>query len=187
MFMEHPNAFPAPTRFHASLNPRRWAIAGLSEGGTCALDLVTRHPDRFSTFGDFSGDTAPTLGSQYATLHGLYGGSLRDQLAHNPTNWFAIDTTAGVAGYIAAGSHDHGSITSQQYLATAARHDHMQIRLDIIPGAGHNFRTWTKALRDAYPWIVNRLNQPQLKSTLAAPPMPSLPGTTPQRVGAFTP
>ena len=162
-------------RFHASLNPRHWAIAGLSEGGTCALDLVTRHPDRFSTFGDFSGDTAPNLGSQYATLHGLYGGSRRHQLAHNPANWFPIDTTAGVAGYIAAGGRDHGALASQRYLANAARHHHMQIRVDIIAGAGHNFRTWTHALRDAYPWIVNRLNQTppsHLKSTHAARPIP---------------
>jgi S-formylglutathione hydrolase FrmB len=146
-------------RFDVSMTPRHWAIAGLSEGGTCALDLVARHPDRFSTFADFSGDRAPTLGSQYATLHALYGGSRRDQLAHDPTSWFALDAAAGVAGYIAVGSHDHGSLASQRFLADAARHDQMQIRIDIIPGAGHNFRTWTHALRDAYPWIVNRLNQ----------------------------
>ena len=146
--------------FHASLNPRQWAIAGLSEGGTCALDLVARHPDRFSTFGDFSGDLAPNLGSPNATLHDLYGGSPRAELAHNPTNWFAIDTTAGVAGYLAAGAHDHSALTSEQYIANAARHDHMPIRLTVIPGAGHNFRTWTHALRDAYPWIVNRIDQP---------------------------
>ena len=36
-----------------------WAIAGLSEGGFCALQIGLRHPNLYGTIADFSGETGP--------------------------------------------------------------------------------------------------------------------------------
>ncbi|HVW33952.1 MAG TPA: alpha/beta hydrolase-fold protein, partial [Acidimicrobiia bacterium] len=50
--------------------PPQWAVAGLSEGGMCAALLTLRHPEVFSTFGDFSGEAGPIYGhDRQATLH----------------------------------------------------------------------------------------------------------------------
>jgi pimeloyl-ACP methyl ester carboxylesterase len=142
----------------AAMDPQQWAIAGLSEGGTCALDLATRHPARFATFADFSGDAAPTLGSSARTVSALYGGSWRALRAHDPTTWFASATSAGVEGFFAVGNADHGHLRTEERIAQIANRDGMRTRVDIIPGGRHSFRTWAQALRDAYPWIVSRLS-----------------------------
>ena len=142
----------------AAIDPRQWAIAGLSEGGTCALDLATRHPARFATFADFSGDPAPTLGSSAHTVSALYGGSWNALRAHDPTTWFASATSAGVEGFVAVGNADHGYLRTEERIAQIANRDGMRTQLDIIPGGRHSFRTWARALRDAYPWIVSRLD-----------------------------
>lgn len=161
--------------FGASTDPHQWAIAGLSEGGTCALELAARHPDRFATFADFSGDAAPTLGSQGVTERSLYGGSWRERIAHDPTTWFAIDAAADVEGFVAVGSNDHGYVATELRLVDLAQRDHLRVRLDVIAGGGHNFRTWAHALRDAYPWIVERLQTPptstynEVRATQPAP------------------
>ena len=144
--------------FGAAMDPQQWAIAGLSEGGTCALDLATRHPARFATFADFSGDAAPTLGSSARTVSALYGGSRSALRAHDPTTWFASATSAGVEGFFAVGSADHGHLRTDERIAQIANRDGMRTRIDIIPGGRHSFRTWAQALRDAYPWIVSRLS-----------------------------
>ena len=143
--------------FNAAMDPQQWAIAGLSEGGTCALDLAARHPDRFATFADFSGDPAPTLGSAQHTLEALYAGSRSAARAHDPAVWFASDSSAGVEGFFAVGSADHGYLRRESGIANIARRDGMRTQLDVIAGGGHNFPTWAHALRDAYPWIVSRL------------------------------
>jgi S-formylglutathione hydrolase FrmB len=145
--------------FSAATDRQQWAIAGLSEGGTCALDLAARHPDRFATFADFSGDPAPTIGSSQHTLRALYGGSWSAMRAHDPTVWFASDTTAGVEGFFAVGSTDHGYLRAEERVAQVASRDGMRIQRDVISGGGHDFRTWAHALRDAYPWIVARLDR----------------------------
>jgi S-formylglutathione hydrolase FrmB len=144
-------------RFNAAIDPREWAIAGLSEGGTCALDLVARHPNRFRSFADFSGDAAPNLGSVARTLSLLYGGSSSDFAAHDPERWFPLDATKGVAGYFAVGTNDVSHVAVAQRLATAARNEGIPTVLNRISGGGHNFPTWAHALGDAFPWIGQRV------------------------------
>jgi S-formylglutathione hydrolase FrmB len=144
-------------RFGVSTDPHRWAIAGFSEGGTCALTLVARHSSRFATFADFAGDTAPTLGSPDTTLRELYGGS-RDRMArHDPTTWFAADAAAGVEGCIAVGARDPGHVAAELQIVDAARAAHLPLRFDVLAHDGHSFRAWKRALADAYAWLVLRL------------------------------
>ena len=146
--------------FDAPSNPRQWAIGGLSEGGTCAVDLTARHPDRFSTFADFSGDAAPNLGSPQRTVALLYGGSYPELVDHVPARWFSMDAVRGVAGYIAIGSDDGGHLRVAKQLTGQARDDSVPVILDVIRHGGHNFPTWGRALNDALPWIVQRLGHP---------------------------
>jgi S-formylglutathione hydrolase FrmB len=158
-------------QFGAPLAARRWTVGGLSEGGTCALDLAARHPDRFGSFADFSGDAAPTLGSLQRTVLYLYGGSRNAASAHNPAQWFRMDASDGVAGFVAVGSHDYGYLDNERHIARVAHGDRMHITLDVIAGGGHDFRTWHRALVDAFPWIVARLTAPGPSRT--SPPISS--------------
>jgi S-formylglutathione hydrolase FrmB len=144
-------------RFGAATDPRRWALAGLSEGGICALMLVARHRFQFRTFADFSGDAAPTIGSARATLRSLYGGSYMAQRLHDPTVWFRADAAAGVEGFIAVGSGDRGHLPIERALSDAAQVAGLPVHLEILQHAGHSFGAWRRALRDAFPWIVQRL------------------------------
>ena len=45
--------------FGARADGESWGVAGLSEGGSCALQMGLRHPDLFAVLGDFSGDDHP--------------------------------------------------------------------------------------------------------------------------------
>jgi S-formylglutathione hydrolase FrmB len=154
-------------RFGASTDRRRWAIAGLSEGGTCALELASRHPDRFATFGDFSGDIAPTL--WHDTVRNLYGSSWAEVRPHDPATWFAIDAAAGVEGFVAVGTRDYGYVPREQRIVEEARRDGMHMVLDLIPGGGHQFGIFRRALRDAFPWIVARVETEHTFTVATAP------------------
>ena len=58
--------------FHTRADAGGWAVAGLSEGGYCGLELALRHPDLFSVIGDFSGDLYPSVAG--GLRHLFYGG-----------------------------------------------------------------------------------------------------------------
>ena len=75
-------------RFGTTPPGRSWALAGLSEGGACAIMLALRHPDLFSTFGDFGGLSGPRVGESDTdtdpTVAELFGGSRQEFAAHDP-------------------------------------------------------------------------------------------------------
>jgi S-formylglutathione hydrolase FrmB len=148
------------SRFGVPLDPQRWAIAGLSEGGTCALELASRHPDIFGTFADYSGDMAPRVGSQANTVRVLYAGSTYAWTLHNPSRWFALDAAYDTEGVIACGSRDRGYLPREQQIVNAARQAQMRISLVIVRGGDHSFRLWAHALAITYPWLVTRVQRP---------------------------
>lgn len=71
--------------FHAAASPDAWGVVGWSMGGTCAVDLVTMHPDLFHTFDDIAGDAAPASGDRAQTIDRLFGGSVAAYDSYDPT------------------------------------------------------------------------------------------------------
>jgi S-formylglutathione hydrolase FrmB len=145
--------------FHTPTGAASWAVGGLSEGATCALMLGARHPDKFSIFADFSGGKAPSSGNPKQTLERLYGGDRNAMRAHDPARWFALDARLGEQGVVIAGGDDAGALAAQAKLVADARAVGFPLRTDLIPGGGHNFQTWGRALQDTFPWIATTLER----------------------------
>jgi S-formylglutathione hydrolase FrmB len=145
--------------FHTATGPAAWAVGGLSEGATCALMLGARHPDQFSIFADFSGGKAPSSGNPAQTLERLYGGDRTAMLAHDPARWFALDARLGEQGIVVAGGDDAGALAAQAKVLADAHAVGFHLRTEIIPGGGHNFPTWGRALQQTFPWIATTLER----------------------------
>jgi enterochelin esterase-like enzyme len=116
-----------------SPDPARWAVAGLSEGGTCAITLALHHPDLYGSFADFSGDLAPRT-TLLATKRYPTTGA-----------WFEV------------GAQDAGPLAAARTLCTAASTAGIETHLAVRAG-GHNYEFWTVAFRDALPWLAGRLD-----------------------------
>ena len=71
--------------FGVSPDPSHWAVTGFSSGGTCAVDLATMHPELFRGFVDISGDLSPNDGTREQTIERLFGGSVDQWRAFDPT------------------------------------------------------------------------------------------------------
>jgi len=75
-----------------------WAVAGYSEGGTCAVTLALRHPERFATFADLAGDAHPDVGGHRRTVRALFGGSEAAFAAHDPASLLRTGDHRDLAG-----------------------------------------------------------------------------------------
>ena len=140
-----------------------WAVAGLSEGGACAIMLALRHPDLFPTFGDFGGLVGPRLGETNAdtdsTVAQLFGGSQQAYAAHEPTDLLNTGNPAyrRLGGWFQAGSADPEPLAAVQQLASRAQRAGIGTCLVVVPGGGHTFDVWSAAFRSALPWMAARL------------------------------
>mgnify|MGYP001328113747 CR=1 FL=1 len=160
--------------------PGTWAIAGLSEGGTCAIMLALRHPTLFGTFGDFGGLLGPRVGDTNddpddATVTTLFGGSQAAYDAHQPELLLADPGPGlrGMGGWFQVGSDDPLPLAAVQALAPLAGRAGIETCLVVVPGGDHTFDVWSASLRASLPWMAARLGlapiTPQLTAACAAP------------------
>lgn len=146
--------------FGASQNPRQWAVAGFSMGGTCAINLVVQHPDVFHHFLDISGDLAPYTGGASQTLHDLYGGSVAAQKANEPLLVMrAHGRYSGVNGLFLTSTQELRHQHESEELSTAAAKVGIWSRVQISPGT-HVWQFAAPAFATAYPWLADQLALP---------------------------
>lgn len=147
--------------FRTAAPGREWAVAGLSEGGSCAAMLALRHPGVFSTFGDYSGLAGPRLGDTNddtaATVTGLFGGSARESAAHEPSDLLAARRYPDTGGWFEVGSADPEPLAATRELVPLARRAGITTCQVVIPGGEHTFDVFSQAFSDSLPWMAGRL------------------------------
>jgi S-formylglutathione hydrolase FrmB len=162
------------SRFVTRDQGRDWAVAGLSEGGSCAVTLALRHSSVYSTFADFGGLAGPRVGTTNdpaGTADGLFAGSQRAFDEHEPAEMLAHARFPGMGGWFAAGSADDEPLTAVRQLSALSGPAGMDTHLMVIPG-GHSFDVWQSAFAASLPWIAARLG-------IADPPPRPAPGPPP--------
>jgi len=155
--------------FGARADGASWGVAGLSAGGSCALQMGLRHPDLFRVVGDFSGDDHPWISGG---LKPLFWGTTQSQLlraeqSYDPrailARWHASDAPAIM---FSSGRSDP-VLPKMNRLINAARRDHINTTLNVFSG-GHTFWLWNESFAWALPWMMQHLSAaqtPQLVST----------------------
>ncbi|GGJ80484.1 hypothetical protein GCM10010123_08030 [Pilimelia anulata] len=159
---------------HVPHDPRRWGVVGFSAGGTCAVHLALRHPDRFGHFVSIGGDPEPALRTPEQTLRELFGGSVQKQRAYRPARILATHRFVGMTGWYAAGNADPHRRTTARALAAASTAAGIRARTVIADG-GHTWRFVKTALEHLLPTLYADLG-------VGAPPgapVPPLPRAIP--------
>ncbi len=140
-------------------DPKHWAVAGMSSGGTCALQLAVNAPAVYPTFVDISGQDEPTLGTRSQTVKKIFGGDLTAFHQVNPIDVMARTRFPDSAGVVAVGADDTVYRPEAQKVAAAATAAGMTINYLEVPG-GHTFDVWAAEFRAAVPWLMPRLGLP---------------------------
>jgi hypothetical protein len=152
-------------RFDTAPTGARWAAAGWSMGGTCALTLALRHPDVFATFVDLGGDATVGGIDERAGAKTYFGGDTADWAAFDPvTVMRRHGAYPGMAGWVAPGGrpprsgNDPRSSQADGALIVmpAARRAGIDIRYDPTP-VTHTWEAAAGQFRQALPWTMDRL------------------------------
>lgn len=148
-------------KFRVNPDQRAWTIGGLSYGGTCALQIMTNHPESYGSFLNFSGQEEPTLGKHQDTVNQLFGGDEEAFKAVNPEDLLnqAIDSKAttfsGIAGKFIAGGSDKNAVRALTHLNDLSNQAGMSTTFDTVTG-GHSFQVWRVTLANTFDWVAQR-------------------------------
>lgn len=166
-------------RFKVTADPRRWAIAGLSEGGMCALNIGVRHPHEFAVIGNFGGEPRPSLGSAGKTLKELFGGSRAKQEAYDPNRYLRKFKYPNMHVMFVVGTEDSGRrhVVDQ---AVLARRSGMHVEFRLVKG-GHTYRVWRTAFGEFLPFAWRSLSPPAPAVVPPVADIQQVPPTTTER------
>ena len=138
-------------------NHRHWAIAGFSYGGTCSLQMVTRHPDIYRTFAAISAEREPALtASRALTIRRAFRGNTAAFNAVVPMTLLDQRRYPAVHGWLASGAQDAVYTHNAQVLEAAGHAAGMAVERTTFPG-GHSWTMVTKALPAAFSFLGARL------------------------------
>lgn len=146
-----------------SMDRTRWAIGGLSEGGTCSLQLALRAPRVYGRFIDISGGREPIYGSRQITISRIFGGSKGAYAAVNPIDIMHRRTFPATAGCIIVGKNDPAYRSQQLEVLALGRAAGMDLTYIELPG-GHTWHVWGPGLKQSLPWLaeMTRLVRPSV-------------------------
>lgn len=142
-------------KFRVVADQSRWTIGGLSYGGTCALQIVTNHPESYGSFLDFSGQAEPSLGTRQQTIDTLFGGDEAAFDAVNPATLLANNRYPTTQGRFVAGEDDPSAEEALQHLNDLAQKAGMTTTYETVPG-GHSYQVWRVALVETFEWAAQR-------------------------------
>ena len=143
-------------------DPKQWAAGGFSFGATCAMQMVTRHPDIYSSALAFSSEQEPALAKEREkTIAAAYGGDTDAFERQTPLRLMRERRYEGHAVYFAAGERDPEFIGYLEVLSDAARAAGFTVEARLVPDAGHSWETGSKGLPAGLDFLASRWGIPQ--------------------------
>ncbi|KUM38481.1 alpha/beta hydrolase [Arthrobacter sp. EPSL27] len=138
-------------------DPSRWAVGGFSFGGTCAMQMVTRHPDTYGSALAFSSEREPALAKERdKTVAASFGGDTEAFDRQTPLRIMQERRFEGHGIYFAAGERDPEFLGYMDELSAAARKAGFSVETSPVPGAGHSWEAASTALPAGLDFLFSR-------------------------------
>lgn len=128
-------------------DPRQWAVGGFSFGATCAVQLVTRHPDVYTGFLAFASEREPALAKErQKTIDTAFHGDTAAFDAQVPLTLLKAHHYEDKVAYFAAGATDPEFVANLETLASAARDAGFTVESDVVQRTGHSWDMLTPGM-----------------------------------------
>lgn len=139
-------------------NHAHWAFGGWSFGGTCSIQMATRHPDLFPSFIDLAGEREPAISADRTqTIQLAFHGDTAAFDALTPLTQLSENRYPDSWGYFAAGGDEEQTQAWMTEVSTAAQKAGMTITTHIVPGQGHSWGVPTATLVPALNFLAPRM------------------------------
>lgn len=144
------------SHLHVASGASEWAVAGFSQGATCAMQFGAADPKLFGSILSISGELEPTIGSD--TVSKAFHGSV---LAYDQAKPMTImkQNAPYVHSYaiFGVGSKDAKYTAFQRTTMSAANAAGMTTQWISAPGSSHDWNTVRYVLKTALPTLADRM------------------------------
>ncbi len=147
-------------------NHAHWAFGGFSYGGTCAIQMATRHTQLYPSFIDISGEREPAISADRTqTIQAAFGGDTAAFDALTPLTLLSQHRYPDVWGFFAVGADDGEFLPAMTEVSAAAQKAGMTVRTQTVPGQGHSWAVPEAVILPALEWLGPRLGLTRASSS----------------------
>lgn len=133
-------------KLSVATEPERWAAGGFSFGGTCAVQLLAKHPRLLTSALGFAAEEEPALAKDRSkTIDTAFDGDAEAFESQVPARHFATQRHDGSLLFLAAGSKDLDFVRQSRRLAEQARAGGLAVETALVQGEGHSWEMLGKA------------------------------------------
>ncbi|MEV4616232.1 alpha/beta hydrolase-fold protein [Kitasatospora sp. NPDC049258] len=152
-----PNAVRSAYRVRDSENS--WGVLGYSTGGSCALRLALRFPDRFAAAAALHADYQ--VPNDYSTGGDLFHGDTA-LASQSDLLWRLRNLPAPKSSLLVVSTRTEENFkATEDFLALARQvaeaHPEFKVDSTFLDDGGHNFDSWQRELPAALKWLGDRL------------------------------
>ncbi|HSU46205.1 MAG TPA: alpha/beta hydrolase-fold protein [Arthrobacter sp.] len=135
-------------------NHSHWAVGGFSFGGTCALQMGTRHPDIYADVLAFSSEAEPAIAKErQKTIDAAYPGNPDEFNKQTPLEIMKHQRFESSGMYLTAGQNDPDFVANLHALAAAAEAAGFTVQAHVVERTGHSWDTSSKRFPDALQFL----------------------------------
>ncbi|MGO4237464.1 alpha/beta hydrolase-fold protein [Pseudarthrobacter sp. YAF2] len=135
-------------------NHRHWAVGGFSFGGTCAIQMGTRHPDIYADVLGFSSEAEPAIAKErQKTIDAAFPGNPDDFIKQTPLEIMKHQRFDTSGMYLTAGQNDPEFVRNLHTLAAAAKDAGFTVQAHEVERTGHSWDTSSKRFGDALQFL----------------------------------
>ena len=135
-------------------NHSHWAVGGFSFGGTCAIQMGTRHPDVYADVLGFSSEAEPAIAKErQKTIDAAFPGNPDEFIKQTPLEIMKHQRFEGSGMYLTAGQNDPDFVGNLNTLAAAAKDAGFTVQAHVVEHTGHSWDTSSKRFGDALAFL----------------------------------
>jgi len=135
-------------------NHRHWAVGGFSFGGTCAVQMGTRHPDIYADVLAFSSEAEPAIAKErQKTIDAAFPGNPDEFIKQTPLEIMKHQRFESSGMYLTAGQNDPEFVGNLHTLAAAAGNAGFTVQAHEVEHTGHSWDTSSKRFADALQFL----------------------------------
>ncbi|MEE9096880.1 alpha/beta hydrolase [Pseudarthrobacter phenanthrenivorans] len=135
-------------------NHSHWAIGGFSFGGTCAVQMGTRHPHIYADVLAFSSEAEPAIAKErQKTIDAAFPGHPDEFIKQTPLEIMKHQRFESHGMYLTAGQNDPEFVANLRTLAAAAQDAGFTVQAHVVEHTGHSWDTSSKRFTDALQFL----------------------------------
>jgi S-formylglutathione hydrolase FrmB len=157
-YLEHDVPTWLKQHFQVDARPQSWAVGGLSNGGTCAMQVISRRDGPYRTVLDMSGEEHPNLHTLQMTIDKGFGGDRDAFEANNPLSIFASGADfTGYSAFCSIGDKEPDDVIEGLWKVCRAARDQGMDVVERTYSGTHEWKVWERALDDELSWLAEKM------------------------------